>query len=103
MFIKPDQRVAAVWELLVEAAGQRRALTYGDVADKVGGVAQGVSPMLKTIEEYCQIFEHPLLSALVVRKDGQAPGSGFAPGVNYEREQRRCFKYDWKSVPNPFA
>jgi hypothetical protein len=103
MFTKTDKRVAAVWELLVEAAQRREALTYGQVADKVGGIAQGVSPMLKIIEQYCQMFDLPLLSALVVRRDGKAPGSGFAPGTDYKQEQQRCFEHDWKRVENPFA
>ena len=64
---RPD-RVAAARQFLVSVRDREDAYLprYGEVAQVVGGIAQGVAPVLNSVARDCVKAGEPDLSALVV-------------------------------------
>ncbi len=85
---------------MVEKAQERRTVTYGDAAAKVGGIARGLGATLRPIQAYCKANRLPNLSVLVVKADSGKQGSGFTDDP--KREKMLVFGHDWRTVANPF-
>jgi hypothetical protein len=78
---------ARVRAALIEAARERRLLTYKDVAAMMGlpltGQAMGlqVGAMGDAINEFEHRAGRPMLSALIVKTRSRVPGEGFYRGA----------------------
>ncbi len=72
-----------VYALLIQAAEQRRTVTYGQIAEIMGLPPAGnlmgsmVGVMLGLVTETEHRCARPMLSAVVVSSTNQMPGSGF--------------------------
>jgi len=98
-----EERAAQIWPLLTFAASMRVTLTYGRLAQLVGGIPQGLGRWLEPIQSYCLINGLPPLTVLVVSEIDGMPGSGFIAAADVPDAQARVFRHDWlamKHVPN---
>jgi hypothetical protein len=103
MVSNPLGTYAGAWGVLVEAAEQRRKMTYGQLAAKNGGIARGLGPTLRAIESACAAIGAPALSALLVRASDGQPSSGYGGPSDLADVYRAVFSYDWRRVRNPFV
>ena len=88
-----------LWPVLVDAAKKKRRLTYGELAPLIGyKLAVPVKFALEPIQNFCLEKSIPILTALVVNKNTQKPGTGCL-GVDDIDE---VYQYDWDSIGNPF-
>jgi hypothetical protein len=79
--------------------------TYGDVAASYGGIARGVGPVLNSIRRECDAEGLPDLTALVVDKASQLPGTfngaPVSPGspneARWREHLREIRNQDWRS------
>jgi|GraSoiStandDraft_57_1057295.scaffolds.fasta_scaffold487560_2 hypothetical protein len=92
------------WPLLAFAAKLHVILTYKDVEDLTGMDRRGVGPnCCGPIAAYCMINNLPVLSSLVVGKDG-LPEDGLTkhiPAKDIPAEQWKCFRRDWGNQAKP--
>ncbi len=94
-----------VWHILVETAtapGQP-AITYGELADRLGGIAAGYHPrsmsirFLNPIKSYCDLYGLPRLTDLVVSQARNEPGYSES-GHDFARERARIATFKWGEV-----
>lgn len=94
-------RVVAVREILKNYLSMQKTLTYGELAEKIGGIRPGsaeLSAILKDIMAEDDYFEAPFMCALVVNKNG-IPGKGFfeiAKELGYDvdpEDEDDCWDY----------
>ncbi len=96
-----------VWEILVRAAAERRTLTYGQLADRLGGAAAKQIPrnmklLLNPIAHYCDQHGLPRLSDLVVNQRTQRPSYDPGPGYDFAAAREAIFAFDWRGrQPHP--
>lgn len=71
-------QAARVYEVLVRecVAGGRNKLTYGDLAEKCGGIARGQAPYLRYLQQECERRGLPTITVFVVDKATGLPGAG---------------------------
>ena len=92
-----------VVEHLLELAGQRRTITYGELAEEFGGIARGWTKPLTAIALRCRTYREPLISVLVVLKGTKLPSPNamiyhrlsLTNPKELEEERERCFDNDW--------
>jgi hypothetical protein len=97
-----DERAAQIWPLLTFAASMRVTVTYGRLAQVVGGMPPALGRWMEPIQSYCIINRLPPLTVLVVSEVDGMPGSGFVGASDVPEAQARVFRYDWfamKHVP----
>ncbi len=98
-----SQAMAAARAVTIEAARQRRTVTYGELriaAYEVTGMKVGHSQFAELAENINEEADHCLLSSIVVTADTGEPGAGFLPfalrsGFDYPVAtlQRQVFDY----------
>ena len=92
-----------VWNILVKAAAARRTLTYGALADELGGRNAGYVPrfmsgrFLNPIMDYCDSRGLPRLTDLVVAQASKEPGYS-EHGHDFARERARITEFNWSAV-----
>lgn len=100
----------ALARFLIRAAGERRLVTYAEVAREFGGIARGQGPRLERLTEACHRLALPLLPILVVNRGTRQPSvraeaykrRGIASLGMIDAEQRRCFGHDWRGAAELF-
>lgn len=97
-----NRKCALAWDLLIAAAQRGTTITYGEMADEIGGIARGLGPVLKHIETRCRALGVPLLSALVVRINDRRPSSGYGGSSDLVDTYRAIRAHPWRSIENPF-
>jgi putative restriction endonuclease len=98
-----EERAAQIWPLLTFAASMRVTLTYGRLAQIIGGMPPALGRWMEPIQSYCLINKLPALSVIVVSEVTGMPGSGFVAAADVPEAQAAVFKYDWfamKHVPS---
>ncbi len=94
-----------VWHILVETAtapGQP-LITYGELADRLGGIAAGYHPrsmsirFLNPIKNYCDSRGLPRLTDLVVAQASYEPGYSES-GHDFASERARISTFKWGEV-----
>jgi hypothetical protein len=98
-----------VFDYLKQCADEMRTVTYGEVAEKTGLFAPGLTHQLAYIrDEVCRRRGVPWISAIVVNAQNHRPGHAFLPeGVTFGDDGHRLwrgmvlhvFAFDWSSVP----
>jgi hypothetical protein len=99
-----EERAAQIWPILTFAASVRITLTYGRLAQIVGGMPPGLGRWMEPIQSYCIINGLPPLTVLVVSDVDGMPGSGFVAASDVPGAQARVFRHDWfamQHVPTP--
>ena len=90
------------WDILVEAAAQRRLLTYGELAARLSRTgnpmdAQSTPQVLMPIMLYCDAHKLPRLNDLVVGSQSGRPNYA-PPEYDFAASKQRIFAFDWGSV-----
>jgi hypothetical protein len=83
-----------VHTMLVERSRAGAApVTYGEVAARVGRIANGLGPLLNEVENLCARRGEPNLAVLVVNQSSGEP-TEYAHRCDYWRaEQQHCLHY----------
>jgi hypothetical protein len=90
---------------LAELALEGKTITYGQLAERFGGVARGWGNALGGIAIRCSEAGLPILSVLVVDAATRTPSTdavlykdlGLQSLEDIKQEQARCFAFDWAS------
>jgi hypothetical protein len=90
-----EERAAQIWPLLTFAASMRLTLTYGRLAQLIGGMTPALGRWLEPIQSYCIINNLPPLTVLVVSERTGVPGAGFVAAADVPEAQARVFRHDW--------
>jgi putative restriction endonuclease len=105
---KVDQyeRAKRAWAILVECAKNRKIITYGELAAKMGLHPRVCRFFLGPIQDHCLEHNLPLLQVLGVHTKTRLPGVGFR-GALLDRDhiaaaQEKVFEADWERIRNPF-
>lgn len=91
---------------LAKVAMERRKMTYGELAEKFGGVARGWGDALGGIALRCKDNGLPLLAVLVVSSETEMPSLdadiyshlGLNTPADIVAEQQKCFDFNWAST-----
>ena len=104
----PPAKTGEVLDFLKSCADDMRTVTYGEVAEKTGLAAPGLTHQLAYIrDEICRRRGLPWLSAIVVNTQTRRPGHAFLPGdISFGDDGDRLwrgmvvhvFAYDWSQV-----
>jgi hypothetical protein len=97
-----EERAAQIWPILTFAASMRLTLTYGRLAQIIGGMPPGLGRWMEPIQSYCIINALPPLTVIVVSDLDGMPGSGFVAALDVPGAQARVFRHDsfvMKHVP----
>lgn len=97
-----EERAAQIWPILTFAASMRVTLTYGRLAQIIGGVPPALGRWMEPIQSYCIINDLPPLTVIVVSDIDGIPGAGFVGASDVPGAQGRVFRHDWfatKHVP----
>ena len=99
----PYRGFREVWEILVGAAEQQRLLTYGELADLLGGASAGYIPRgmgkwLDPIALYCDQHGLPRLTDLVVNQQSMKPGYQAPPGYDFSAAREAIYAFDWRAL-----
>jgi putative restriction endonuclease len=82
----------------------RITLTYGRLAQIIGGMPPALGRWMEPIQSYCIINRLPPLTVLVVSDVDGMPGAGFVAVSDVPEAQAHVFRHDWfamKHVPTP--
>ena len=99
-----SDRAIQAWLILVGCAMNRQTLTYDRLAKAMyRRPAAGVlNKILGHIAFYCKDEGLPLLTSIVVKKKGGAPGGGIPIDLaRIDSERERVYKTDWFNIYPP--
>ena len=110
-FSTAPARTEMVFNEIVKAAGQKRTITYGEIARAVGLPAQFMANQLWFIRDACRNRDFPWLTVIVVNTGTRMPSEGIvkdAPEApddisdpkfpTWYRDMRdRVFETDWST------
>jgi len=104
---KVDQyeRAAIAWQILVKYAKKRQAITYGQLAAKMGIHPRVCRFFLGIIQKYCLDNKLPPIQSLVVNKTTGRPGEGYiaSPRNRIHMVHEQVFNHQWDKIDNPFG
>jgi hypothetical protein len=103
MSVEMDRKFARAWNVLVAVAERHGKITYGELANEIGGIARGLGPTLQAIEMRCRLLGVPALSALVVRGSNGQPSSGYGGPSDLAETYRAIYGHGWRAIGNPFS
>ncbi|MBD1549050.1 hypothetical protein [Roseibium aggregatum] len=91
---------------LAECARRQEVITYGELADRFGGIARAWGDALGGIAIRCHEKGWPLLPVVVVNKKTRMPSVaavlykdlGLQSESDIRAEQAKCFAKDWTST-----
>ncbi len=92
-----------VWEVLVRAAAQQQTLTYGELAELLGGpsagyIPRGMGKWLNPIAFYCDQHGLPRLTDSVVNQQSTKPGYQAPPGYDFLAARKAIYAFDWHAL-----
>lgn len=101
--INQTERARLAWQVLVEVASKREAITYGGLGARIGVHHRAIRYVLGPIQEYCLESRLPPLTILVVNGSGR-PGTGFIAHDPNDLENglEAVWVYSWPQIANPF-
>ena len=98
-----NQRALEIWPHLIAQALQRRPITFGVLAAKVG-IPKAPLALISSLDKlcaYCTVKGIPQLPILVVAKNNGEPGFGKGIFPDVLGETEKVFNFDWSQVPGP--
>ena len=102
--MKKYLRIAQILQLLMEAAGKRETLTYGQICARGDfGIPLSIGERyLGPIHQYCKDRTLPHLAVLVVNKETGEPGAAIPISrADIDDDKRLVFGHDWKKEKLP--
>lgn len=85
-------RALQIWQILIGKAHNRQTITYGALANMIGySNAQPIPNILNYIMKYCDHYDLPPLTALVVNKESGAPGGGLTTLRDLDADREDVF------------
>jgi putative restriction endonuclease len=97
------KRALQIWQILIGKAYNRQTVTYGQLADMIGYAGAGtLGQNLDYLLCYCQIYQLPPITNLVVNKDTGLPGEG--PGfvlAQLHADRERVYQFNWYGLVPP--
>ena len=82
-------------------------VTYRQVSEEVGGMANGLGQNLGQIWDFCEQNGHPHLNAVVINAKTGVPGGGYAPRghqvthCEWEEIMQEIRQYPWDGIQIP--
>ncbi|TVP64914.1 MAG: hypothetical protein EA343_04380 [Nodularia sp. (in: Bacteria)] len=96
------KRALQIWQILICKASNRQTLTYGMLANILGFQGAGtLAPILGHIMCYCQQYELPPLTVMVVNQKTGLPGEGLTSPDDLHAEREQVFNFDWFGLYPP--
>ena len=93
MMVRIPVHSVAMFDVLRELAGNRRTITYGELANRCGGSAIGANkPLDYILFNICEPRGLPHLNALAVSK-----ARGF-PGTTYQPHGHPVTRHEWEKI-----
>jgi putative restriction endonuclease len=99
------ERAYKTWPILVRHAADRKTITYGALANKIGlKHHRPIRFVLEIIQDYCIEENLPPLTILAVSQTGNR-GSGFIAWGrdNLDEGEIQVFSFPWRNIKNPFS
>ena len=99
-----EQAANKAWDILVRLARDKEAITYSDLADKIGVGKQETDDPLELILTHCMGNKIPRLTVLVVYKTGPQkgrPGGGYTVNKSVPEDSYAVYMHDWTKEPKP--
>ena len=96
-------RAVQIWQILICKAHDHQTITYATLAVLMRFGGAGVfARILGHIMYFCDKYDLPLLTALVVNVTTERPGEGLT-GIDEDLnvEQEKVFKYNWYGLYPP--
>jgi len=102
--INQAQRAFDAWNVLVDCAKNRRAISYGMLAGAIGIHHRPIRFVLGLIQEHCLAEKLLPLTILVTDRKGVI-GSGFSAYDLSQSEEGRdaVYGFPWQTIENPFS
>lgn len=99
------ERAFRAWPELTQCAKEKKTITYGDLAKKLGLHPRVIRFVLGPIQDYCLSEHLPPLTILVVSQSNGVPSDGF---IAWDAEDLqtgfdKVYDFNWKIVGNPFV
>ena len=94
-------RLTQLWSLLVDSAKAQRVLTYAALGQLTGVPQQVVGCFMKPIHDYCNFYNLPPLTALVVCETDDPFSGKFTETGDIFGERARVYRFDWSSQKPP--
>ncbi len=97
-----ESRGLQAYLILIGLAVERKTITYGLLAERVGFRGAGVfAGILGHVMHWCKQNDLPALTALVVGSDTGKPGSGLTTVDDREAAREKVFEFNWYSIIPP--
>lgn len=103
-----DEKALGAMAILMNRRSTWSMITYGDLAARLGHVAQGMGPILHRVHVWCNRIGKLSLAMLVIAEEGQ-PRPGMFEGddadpitpQNIDQRRVRLWREDWSGVRLP--
>jgi hypothetical protein len=105
-----DIKALATIAILMNRRETWSVITYGDLAERLGHVPQGLSQILDRVGSWCRSVGKEELAMLVISEDGKPrPGMyDYPPGAShpvtpeiYDQRRVRLWREDWTGIHIP--
>ena len=97
-------KVVGAYQILVDTAEIEGTIHYGYIGRQLGASAQAVDGLyLVPIYRYCRANDLPNLVSIVVKKDTDEPGIGWASQQTLKSEREEVYAFLWRNQPTPTA
>jgi hypothetical protein len=94
-------RLTQLWSLLVDTAQAQKVLTYAALGQLTGMPKQVVGCFIKPIHDYCNFYNLPPLTMLVVSEVDDPFSGKFTETSDIFGERARVYLFDWSSQKRP--
>lgn len=96
-------RAVQAWLILIALAHARQTITYSTLSKLMyQHAAPGVlAPILGHIAFYCNQYNLPALTSLIVGQGRGIPGSGIPVTGNLDAEREKVYDFDWFDIYPP--
>ena len=100
-----EHAAGILWPVLTRATEDRRTLYYKDLAPLIDTNDRNVRRGLGPIMYYCQDFNLPPLTSIVINKNTRLPGQGFTAWNidQIDGAHREVYKFNWNTEINPYG
>jgi len=106
-----DVKALATIAILMDRRGTWSVITYGDLAERLGHVPQGLSQILDRVGSWCRSVGKESLAMLVIDEEGK-PRRGmyeYPPGSSaeavtpetYDQRRVKLWREDWSGIHIP--
>jgi len=95
-----NDKLTQIWSLLVQSAHARKLLTYAILEQLMDVPKQAIGCWLTPIQDYCNFYNLPPLTLLVMDEADIPLTDGFTEADVFG-ERARVYRFDWMSQKPP--